>query len=191
MLTDIQGHWAGTLIASLEQEGKISGDGTGKFRPDAMMTRAEFAALLVRVFNLTETSNVVFSDVPETHWANLAIRRAFKAKYMRGYPNGSFKPDATITREEAISALASRGTGIETPNLTLLNRYIDASKISSFAKSAIARATQKGWILNYPNLEALNPKLQATRAEVAGMIRILTNPTFDSKYAVRNLTVNA
>jgi hypothetical protein len=72
-----------------------------------------------------------------------------------------------------------------------LNRYIDASKISSFAKPAIARATQKGWILNYPNLEALNPKLQATRAEVAGMIRILTNPTFDSKYAVHNLTVNA
>lgn len=191
MFTDIQGHWAGALIASLEQEGKLSGDGTGKFRPDAMMTRAEFAALLVRVFNLTEASNVLFSDVPATHWANLAIRRAFKAKYMSGYPDGSFKPDATITREEAITALASRGTGIETPDLALLNRYIDASKISNFAKPAIARATQKGWILNYPNLEALNPKLEATRAEVAGMIRILTNPNFDSKYAVRNLVVNA
>jgi hypothetical protein len=188
MFADIQGHWAAVLIDSLAQEGKVSGDGNNLFRPDYFMTRAEFSALLVRVFNpAPQRPAVVFSDVPANHWAFKAIRQAHQAGYLSGFPNGSFKPEDSITRQDAIASLASRNTGIDTPNLLLLNKYIDAAKISDYARPAIARATEKGWILNYPNLEALNPKLPATRAEIAGMMRLITNPKYDSIYAVRNL----
>lgn len=188
MFSDIKGHWAVGLIDSLAQDGKVSGDGNNLFHPDKFMTRAEFSALIVRVFNPAPARPaVVFSDVPASHWAFKAIRQAHQAGYLSGFPNGTFKPNESISRQDAISSLASRNTGIGTPNLALLNKYIDAAKISDYARPAIARATQRGWILNYPNLEALNPKLPATRAEVAGMIRLITSDQYNSIYAVRNL----
>ncbi|MBW4537743.1 MAG: S-layer homology domain-containing protein [Myxacorys chilensis ATA2-1-KO14] len=188
MFSDIKGHWAVALIDSLAQDGKVSGDGNNLFNPDKFMTRAEFSALIVRVFNPAPTRPaIVFSDVPANHWAFKAIRQAYQAGYLSGFPNSTFKPNESISRQDAITSLASRNTGIGTPNLALLNRYIDAAKVSDYARPGIARATQRGWILNYPNLEALNPKLPATRAEVAGMIRLITSDQYNSIYAVRNL----
>ena len=104
--TDVSGHWAEEVITKWQDAGLISGYEDGTFKPENSVTRAEFAAMVNNALGFTEKGNVVFSDVKPGTWYYDAVAIAVEAGYCSGYEDGTFKPDATITRAEAAVMIA-------------------------------------------------------------------------------------
>ena len=108
-------HWAAGYIQIMIDEGIMEGDVSGTFRPDAFITRAEAAAVLLRMLKVEPFHNLLsssFSDVPATHWALGYIESMQKYGLITGYPDGTYRPDAHILRSE-FTAIADRGLGRE------------------------------------------------------------------------------
>lgn len=94
--------WSNSALSTMANGKYIVGRPDGSFDPEAPITRAEFATMAVRFASLMDTSGVSFTDI-EGHWAEQYILKAAKAGWIHGYPDGSFKPDAYITRAEAMT----------------------------------------------------------------------------------------
>ncbi|MGV0027449.1 glycoside hydrolase family 10 protein [Phormidesmis priestleyi] len=173
---DIQNHWAQACIESLSQKRILNGYPDGSFRPNAPVTRAEYASLMVTTFpgivNATIPSrSLQFTDVPSNFWAASAIGQATNANFFSGYPDGTFRPNQNIPRVQAIAVLASGAVGSSTaPVDQTLAVFNDAQAIPDYAKKAIAGATEKRIVVNYPNVKQLNPNQAASRGEVAALI---------------------
>ena len=99
-------HWAANYIGYMEQFGIVRGYSDGTFRPNAPITRAEFAAICCRFEKLT-SGTVTFSDVPASHWAAKSIAYAATRGWVTGYADGTFKPGNNITRAE-VAAVTCR-----------------------------------------------------------------------------------
>jgi hypothetical protein len=174
-LSDLGNHPARPEIEALVARGVIKGFEDGTFRPDAPLTRAQFAALVASAFTGPATRSPTFTDVPQTHWAYNAIMRAADAGFLSGYPDGSFGPDRTITRVEVIASLASglRLTGGVWDWTT--SRYDDASTIPNWAMSAYARADRANLFDNLRLHGQGGTRLQwqdvATRGVVASYVK--------------------
>lgn len=97
--------WYADCVGFLEQKGIVEGDPDGHFRPEDPISRAEFAAMAVRMQELTESEVDRFSDVSETHWAYGYIGRAAERGWINGYGDGTFRPEDDITRAEATSLI--------------------------------------------------------------------------------------
>lgn len=118
--TDVpSAHWAADYIGYMQQFGIVMGFDDGSFRPDAPVTRAQFAAIASRFEKLTEGSKS-FTDVPSTHWAAKYINFAATRGWVTGYSDGTFKPENPISRAE-VAAVTCR----------LLERSADQSYIRS------------------------------------------------------------
>jgi hypothetical protein len=188
IFSDIQNHWAKTSILAAAQRNILKGYPDGTFRPDAPVTRAEFAAIISTALpkqQLPSRPVITFRDVPANHWAAKAIDEAYQANYLSGYPNGLFKPNELIPRVQALVALASGlnyGTALD-PASTLKKYYDDRNQIPNYAVNAIAAATQRGIVVNYPDIKRLQPNQNATRGEISALIcRVLEIPTIPDKY---------
>jgi len=165
------GHWAEGFINALADRGVISGFPDGSFRPEAPVTRAQFASM-VSAFNKPSVRNAIgFSDVPVGYWATNAIRNAYETGFMSGYPGNRFQPEQFIPREQVLVALANGLNQVpQAPVSQVLNYYSDSYAISDFARPPIAAATENRMVVNYPSLSLLNPQRNATRAEVAAFL---------------------
>ena len=111
--------WAANYIGYMQQFGIVTGYTDGSFRPNAPVTRAEFAAIASRFEKLTQGSKS-FTDVPDTHWAVKYINFAATRGWVIGYADGTFKPEHSITRAE-VAAVTCR----------LLERSADQTYIRS------------------------------------------------------------
>lgn len=102
-------HWASSSIEAAVKKGYFKGYGKGVFKPNATVTRAEFAALMARVSKLTPTEEKtnVFNDL-KNHWSSKEVDRAVSLGFInpKDYPNG-FKPNTALTREEMAKWLSS------------------------------------------------------------------------------------
>ncbi|WGV24033.1 S-layer homology domain-containing protein [Halotia branconii] len=176
--SDIQGNWARNCIQNLTQQKIISGYTDGSFRPNNLITRAEYAAIMNQAFPNTsaERAEVNFSDVLSDYWGQEAIRVAYSKGFLSGYPNQLFQPNQYIPRTEAFVALAS---GLDYPIPTSANQilntiYNDAQEIPEYARGKIAAATQQGIVISSPktqfNQQLIKPSSLATRAEVAAAL---------------------
>ena len=96
--------WSNAPIATLANGKIIGGYPDGKFKPQGSITRAEFAAIVSRFDNLSYSGTDKFSDI-KGHWAAGAINAASERGWIGGYPDGTFKPDAYITRAEAMALI--------------------------------------------------------------------------------------
>ena len=101
--------WYNTAVSTLSSMGIITGYPDGTFRPNAAITRAEFAAIAARFDSNGDKTAAKFSDIA-THWAKDEISIAYNNGWITGYPNGTFGPQRDITRAEA---------------MTLVNRVLD------------------------------------------------------------------
>jgi uncharacterized lipoprotein YddW (UPF0748 family) len=173
-LSDLQNHWAKDCIQQLSQREIITGYGDRTFRPDRPVTRAEFAAIVNKAFPNAPVvrSNVSFTDVPSSFWANAAIARAYQTNFLSGYGNRIFQPNQNIPRVQALVALASglNYTPAQPVEATLSGNFTDASAIPDYAKTAMAAATERKLTVNYPNVGQLKPNQLATRGEVAAFV---------------------
>ncbi|EJR37168.1 NEAT domain-containing leucine-rich repeat protein [Bacillus mycoides] len=102
MFTDTKGHMFEQDIATVAQAGIMQGDGTGKFRPEGVLTRYEMSVVLQKVFQLNETENNLenFTDVPIGHWAEGYVKALVDNNISKGDGNGNFLGDDFVTREQ-------------------------------------------------------------------------------------------
>ena len=138
-------HWAANYIGYMQQFGIITGYADGSFRPDASVTRAEFAAIASRFERLTEGTKS-FSDVPGSHWAAKYINFAATRGWVNGYADGTFRPNNSITRAE-VAAVTCR----------LLERNADQSYIRSHLSElrAFTDVSESHWAY-WDTMEAAN-----------------------------------
>jgi parallel beta-helix repeat protein len=167
---DIQNHWAKPFIQGLLDKGLISGFSDGTFKPDEKMTRAQYAALLVKAFNPSaKRDGINFTDVADDFWAKDVIQQAYRGEFLSGFPDNSFKPNDNVQRAQVIVSLVN-GLGLSASDGTVLSTYSDRAAIPDYAKDEVNTATKKEIVVSYPDTKQLDPTQDATRAEVAAMV---------------------
>lgn len=166
--------WVTPILEDLAQRRLIKGFPDGTFRPNEPMTRAEFATQLSHLFVLApqSTSSTVYADVDPNHWAIQAIQTAIDTGFLTGYPDGTFRPEAKVTRLQVMLALAN-GLNLKSSSSPdrVLQDYPDAAQVPPWARTALITALEANLMVNYPNAKRLEPNRDATRAEVIAMLR--------------------
>lgn len=183
--SDIVGHWAQNDIGLLANKLVVDGVTENLFEPDRSISRAEFAALVVRSLGLGEGAySGAFTDVQADDWFAGVVGSAVQARIIDGYEDGSFRPNAPISREElaAMVIRAANFAGVK-PELTagqqsaMLAKFKDADQIV-WARQEIAAAIYSGVVGGMTD-DTIGPGLQATRAQSATMLkRFLKNAAF-------------
>jgi len=167
---DLDGHWAAAFVEALVSKGLISGFPDGKFGPTSPITRAQYAAIIAKTFQLPANKKISnFTDVKSDFWANSAILSASSMGFISGFPDGTFRPGQNLTKIQAIVSIVN-GLKLSGGNPNVLSVYRDRVQIPSYATNAVAIATQKLLVVNYPDSEQLEPMRDITRAEVATLI---------------------
>jgi len=166
--TDVSGHWAAAQISEAVKKGIINGYVDGTFRPDGIVTRAEFAVMIGRALQLPAGGDImVFADsgqIPE--WAQDEIAKAVRAGIIRGYTDQTFAPKRHISRAE-MAVMIARAAGIDITEAE--TSYADNAAIGSWAKGSIAAVADAG-LMNGEGKNRFAPNDQATRAEAVTVI---------------------
>lgn len=177
---DVVNHWAKSAVNDMGSRMVVDGVGGGLFDPNKNITRAEFAAIVVRGLGLelNEKGNV-FPDVHSTDWYSGAIGTANSYQLIEGFEDGMFRPNDQITREQAmvIIAKAMEITKLKekldgSTGQSTLPSYADGSAAAKWAQEAIADCLQTGIVTGRSSKE-LAPKSFITRAEVAAIVQRL------------------
>lgn len=161
--TDTAGHWAGDAIEKWAAYDVFRGS-EGEGRPDDPITRAELAALLVRVIGYSELSAAAFKDVPSGAWYYADISKLCAAGIMEGDGAGIMRPEDKITREEA-AVLIARAFDVP-ENSEHASPFPDSPEISGWARSFVEAMKGRGYVSGN-SAGYFNPKANITRAEVA------------------------
>lgn len=176
---DVTQHWSKDAVNDMGSRMIISGVGNDFFDPDQDITRAEFAAIIVRGLGLKlESGAAPFSDVNTSDWYNSAIQTAYSYNLISGYSDGTFRPMDKITREQAMTIIAKamKITGLKaklpTVEENLLNPFADANQVSEWTKTYIADSLQAAIVSGRSNSQ-LAPTAHITRAEVAVIVHRL------------------
>lgn len=178
--SDVESHWAKEAVNDMGSRLIVSGVGNGNFVPNKDITRAEFAAIIVRALGLKPgTGGNPFADVSNTAWYCDYIKTAVEYKIISGYGDSKFGPSDKITREQAMSMVARvmSITGLKVQFVDgemdkLLAGFGDAAKSADYAKNSIAACVKTG-IVSGRNGNMIAPKDNITRAEVAVILQRL------------------
>ncbi len=167
---DLAEHWSALFVEGLANLNIVRGFLDGTFRPNAKITRAQYAAILMAAFRqeaVRPASN--FVDVSPQFWAYEAIRQANRMGFLAGYPDRSFRPDANLTRVQGLVSLVN-GLRLTGGVPDALRIYRDRAHIPPYAIEAVEIATQRRLVVNYPHYDELNPMHEMTRAEMAATV---------------------
>ena len=166
----------------------IVGYGNGEVRPQNNITRAEVATIFFRLLtddvrdeNLTKTNR--YSDVAATSWYNTAVSTLSSMGIITGYPDGTFRPNAAITRAE-FAAIAAR---FDNDGDKTAAKFSDIA--THWAKDEISIAYNNGWITGYPD-GTFGPQRDITRAETMALVnRVLNRQPETEDDLLPNMTV--
>lgn len=167
-------HWAKDPVDYVVSRGIFSGVSETLFEPDQPMNRAMVAKVLHNLEdNPVPASTVTFTDVESASWYAEAVSWAAGEGLVSGYGNGLYGPNDPVTREQLSAILyryaQSKGKGFTGSWMFLLD-YADHAEVSEWAYEALCWMTMKG-IVNGTGRGMLEPKSNATRAQVAAMIQ--------------------
>jgi len=174
VFNDIANHWARDEILEMYAQGVVNGVGNGQFAPNYNITRAQFAAILVRALgiplNAESNNGDIFTDVNGTDWFASAVAAAYNVGLIRGY-NGYFRPNDEVSRQEMAIMLmtALEYMGFENDNYADLSSFNDASSIADWAYNATSGAVGAGLMSGIGNGE-FSPRTSATRAQATVVI---------------------
>lgn len=172
---DVKAHWAKPDVELLASKGVIQGVTVSAFAPDAAITRAEFAALLVRAMGLNEdgASSATFKDIAPGSWYAGSVGAAAKTGLINGFEDATFRPSERITREQMAvmltRAMTFAGT-VADVDLKALAGFADANQVSVWSQDAVSQAIHAG-IVKGLTATTFGPKADATRAEAAVMLK--------------------
>lgn len=166
--------WAGRQIEVVAAKGAIEGKAAGVFAPQASVTRAEFAKMLIRALNLENSFDTEsFNDVNTNDWFAPYVASAVQLGIINGRSAEQFAPQDQITRAE-MATMISRALKVthkldDAANIdATLNQFSDAGKISNSLKQGVAFAAANNLVIG--NDGKFNPNSNATRAEAAVII---------------------
>ncbi|MEH2192640.1 MAG: DUF1565 domain-containing protein [Nostoc sp.] len=166
----LDAHWAEPFIQALVSMNLTHCFADGNYQPNKPMSRAQYASLVAIAFNpFPKISAPDFTDVPKDFWAYNAIQIAASGGFVGGFSDRTFRPDRHVQRLQVIVSLVN-GLGLPLANNDVLEIYSDRHTIPDYARKAVATATQKKIIVNYPDSKLLAPSRLATCAEVAAMV---------------------
>jgi S-layer homology domain len=175
--SDIAGNWAEPFIKVLVEKNIIKGYPDGTFKPDQPITRAEFAALLNRAFDLQPVrAGRKFKDVSSKYWASAVIQKAYQSGFLAGYPNGTFAPNQNIIRIQSLVSLINGSKLEPSGSLDINGVFGDAAQVPSYGQNALVAATQRCIAVSqeYDSSKLpggnFGPNTVATRADVAAYI---------------------
>lgn len=174
---DLVGHWSRRDVEIMAARHVARGVTDERFDPNGLVTRAQFAALLVRTLGIAEAkpAAATFKDVAPQDWCYGAVEAAKAAGLVGGYADGTFRPDAPITREELASmvhrALTRSGKKPAVAGRVeeLLARFRDANQIGGWARESVAAAVSENILRGRDG--AVAPKANASRAEATVMLK--------------------
>ncbi len=182
--TDVPGSfWAYGDIEKLSGLGYISGYPDGTFRPNNLITRAEFVTVMDKVLNLTTYTPQTpsFTDINPGDWFDQAVETAVYRGIAKGYGDGTFRPNAPISRQE-VCAVLENALGKNAQALADANAktgFADDASISSWARGFVVLAVQDELIKGYSDggFEPLNNTTRAeTSAMVSNFLKVYTPP---------------
>ncbi|BBI36704.1 InlB B-repeat-containing protein [Cohnella abietis] len=162
--SDISGHWAEASIKQAVSFGIVSGYPDGTFNPNRTVTRAEFAVMLMNTLKPQgDGAELTFTDKGKiATWAQKSVAKAVQAGILTGYKDGTFRPDAEITRlEMAVMIAKALGQSVEAATAT---GFADDKDIPDWAKGAVV-AMRKQSIIKGKGANTFAPGDKATRAE--------------------------
>ena len=172
-----QDAWYFSTAMECYETGLINGTSATTFSPMQEMTRAMVVTILWRMDGQPATAfNNKFKDVSSKQWYATSISWAVNNGVVNGYGDGTFKPDAAVTREQVAVMLANYATykGVYVPGTKKLNTYPDGSQVSKWAQAGMKWALTNG-IVSGNGEGYLRPKKSATRAEGAAMLLRMKN----------------
>lgn len=171
--SDITGHWAESDIKLALEKAIVGGYPDATFKPNASITRAELTVMLATALKLEGgVTPFRFSDEKQIgSWAKQAINQALQAGIISGYEDGSFRPNASITRTEMMVMFArALNLPIDAKTASL---FADDKAIPEWAKGAVHAMYRIG-VVHGRSENRFAPNATATRAEaVAMLIRML------------------
>lgn len=185
VFSDISGHWAESRIKEAVKIGFVTGYQDGTFKPNATVTRAEFATLLNNAMKNQNIANIKLKDVKENDWFYKQIQKAVAVGFFSGYEDNTFRPNNPITRQEVAKVISSTITtgNIDGDGATLLSDY---SLIQDWAKTSVNTAFNKSYIMGYPE-KLYKPTKALTRAEAVKIIyEILDNENIELGFNITN-----
>jgi hypothetical protein len=107
---DTQNYWGQPFIHALAERNIVTGYLDNTYRPEQPVARDEFAAIIDKAFSQAPerqiSSGSVYTDVPADYWAAPAIASAYEMGFMKGYPDGEFRPNQSVTKTEVLVSLA-------------------------------------------------------------------------------------
>lgn len=166
VLSDIEGHWAETAITDLYKREVVSGYEDNTFMPEKTITRAEFTAMVVKLFEAEPKQAVRFNDVREGDWFYSQVMLAAGNGWVKGTSDSEFSPHELITREDA-AVILYRAVGKAFADAESLD-FADSEEISEYAWSAVAVMCENNIINGYDGY--FYPKRAITRAETAMLL---------------------
>lgn len=166
--SDLAGHWAEQAVKELAAKHIVNGTSESMFSPQQQLTRAQFAAMLVRALHLEADHNTaVFRDVDSTAWYASAVAAASQHGLVNGKGNGMFAPNEVVTRQEMAAMLLRAYGGNETAAKASAPK--DQEQISAWAVEMVEEALSLGLMKGRTD-GSFAPKGATTRAESAQAI---------------------
>ncbi len=164
---DIEGHWAEDSVMYLYNLPNltINGIGDGLYGVNDQLTRAQLVTMLARIEGVDNSSSSTFTDVSTSHWAYDSIGAAQSAGWVKGYPDGSFRPDNPVTRAELVQVFEnyfklSAGSS-QYSFIDIDDNYWAANAINILASQGVCKGYQDG---------SFRPDNYVTRGEFAAML---------------------
>lgn len=169
--SDTAGHWAKTQILNMGSRTAVQGVGESAFEPERNITRAEFAAMIVKGLGIKlDDYSGKFTDVGASSWCAKYVETAYNYGLVLGYEDGTFKPNDIITREQIFAMICRAmkitelSSGLASSEInSVYSNYTDEDKVASFFKTEVAACIKTG-VVNGRTSTQIAPKANITRA---------------------------
>lgn len=190
---DEEQHWGIKEMKSWQEKGLLTGYTDGTLRPDEPVTRAEITRMINSVFHYIEMKDNGFTDVNASQWFYSDIGKVAAAGIVAGYPDGTFRPNEAISREDVAKILTSAFKLQPTEDelsANLLEDYKDGSNAHQYAQPALVKLIADGTMKGYPD-GTIRPLKAVTRAESIALLAALTGTIIQSTKPMKNMTIDS
>ncbi len=163
--------WYYSYVRNMVSDALMNGVSETSFAPNATLTRAMLVTILYRMQGQPEAAPANFTDVPQGAWFEQAVAWASEYGVVTGYPDGSFRPNAPITREQAATILYRYAPilGRDNSHRVSLGEYADRAEISTYALEAMEWDRACEILSGFPD-NTLRPRGMAQRVQIAKML---------------------
>lgn len=164
--------WFYDPVCFVYSQGLMTGTSATTFEPNTHLSRAMLVAVLHRLEGSPQASAGDFTDVADGDWYAQAVNWAASVGVVNGFDDGTFQPNAAITREQLAAILCNYAQykGFDTSASGDLSTYSDAASVSDWAQESVEWMVGSGLLGGYDD-NTLRPQGTTTRAEVASVLQ--------------------